>query len=58
MNSFRKYLLISLILGLINAAILLVFFVPRFNHTDTISYVSTIKYVLGEPGGEVSLFHP
>ena len=28
---------------------------PRLEHTDTISYVSTIKYLLGEPGGEVSL---
>ena len=55
MNSFRKYLLISLILGLVNAVILLVFFVPRLSHTDTVSYLSTIKYILGEPGGEVAL---
>ncbi len=55
MTSFRKYFLIALILGLINAAILLVFFVPRFNHTDTASYVSTIEYVLGLPGGELAL---
>jgi hypothetical protein len=53
MSNFKKYLLLSLIAAFFNAAVLLVFFVPRFNHTDTQQYVSTIKYVLGEEGGEV-----
>ncbi len=53
MTTFRKYLLLSLIIALLNATLLVVFFVPRFDHTDTPQYISTIKYVLGDPQGEV-----
>lgn len=53
MTCFKKYLLFSLILALFNAIVLLVFFVPRFNHPDTDQYISTIKYIVGEPGGEL-----
>lgn len=55
MSNFRKYLLFSFIFALINAVVLLVFFVSRFDHTDTPQYVSTIKYILGDPAGEVFL---
>jgi hypothetical protein len=53
MTPFKKYLLFSFIFALVNAVLLLVFFVPRFNHPDTQEYFSTIKYVLGEPGAEL-----
>lgn len=56
MTTFRKYFLISLIIAILNATILLVFFVPRFDHTDTKEYVATIKYLAGDPGGEVILY--
>lgn len=55
MTSFRKYLLLSFIFALLNAVLLLIVFVPRFNHTDTPQYISTIKYILGDPTGEVFL---
>jgi hypothetical protein len=54
MTTFRKYLLLSLILALLNATILVIFFVPRFDHTDTREYVATIKYISGQSGGELS----
>lgn len=55
MTNFKKYLAFSLIFAAINAILLLVFFVPRFNHTDTQQYVATIKYLSGEPSGELFL---
>ncbi|MDO8601093.1 MAG: glycosyltransferase family 39 protein [bacterium] len=56
MTNFRKYLLISLIFAAINAILLLVFFVPQFNHPDTLQYVSTIKHISGDEGSEISPF--
>jgi len=53
MNNFRKYLSLSLVVALLNAILLLFFFVPRFEHTDTREYVATIRYLAGEPGGEI-----
>lgn len=53
MTTFRKYLLFSLIIAIFNAIVLLVFFVPRFNHTDTQQYISTIKHVLGDSASEL-----
>ena len=55
MSAFKKYLLLSLGVALLNAIILLVFFVPRLHHSDTPQYISTIKYVLGDPTGEIFL---
>jgi len=55
MTTFRKYLLLSLIVASLNAVLLLVFFVPRFDHSDTVQYVSTIKYISGDPTAEVFL---
>ena len=55
MSSFRKYLLLSLVIALLNAILLVAFFVPRFDHSDTPEYISTIKYILGDPGGQVFL---
>jgi hypothetical protein len=53
MNNFKKYLLISLITALLNAIVLLVFFVPRFNHADTLEYVSTIEHIAGNAQAQV-----
>lgn len=36
-------------------AVLLVFFVPRFDHTDTVQYIATVNYVLSQGGGELHL---
>jgi|GEM_PF-3106790 len=55
MNSFKKYLLLTLVVALLNATLLVIFFVPRFNHSDTPEYISTIKYILGDPEGQVFL---
>ena len=55
MTSFQKYLSLSLIVALISAVLLVAFFVPRFDHTDTPQYISTIKYISGDPTGEVIL---
>ena len=55
MTTFQKYLLLALIIALLNAALLVAFFVPQFDHTDTPQYISTIKYILGDPAGEVFL---
>ena len=54
MTNFRKYLLLSLFLALVNAAVLLIFFVPRFDHTDTSQYVSAINHVLGDENAELA----
>lgn len=56
MNSFRKYLLISLIIAFINATLLLVFFVPRFDHPDTRQYVSTIEHIAGKQEAELVVY--
>jgi len=53
MTSFRKYLLFALIVAVLNAVLLLIFFVPRFDHTDTQQYIATIDFVAGNPGGEL-----
>ena len=53
MTIFRKYLLLSLVVALLNAVVLLAFFVPRFTHTDSSAYSSTIEYVSGNPESEV-----
>jgi len=53
MTTFRKYLLISLIFAVLNAVLLLAFFVSRFDHTDTAQYVSTIKHISGDPQAEL-----
>ncbi len=55
MTNFRKYLLLSFTVALLNAVLLLAFFVPRFIHSDTPQYISTIKYILGDPGGQIFL---
>ncbi|MFH1671314.1 MAG: glycosyltransferase family 39 protein [Candidatus Portnoybacteria bacterium] len=55
MTNFKKYLILSLSFALINAVVLLVFFVPRFDHSDTPQYISTIQYLSGEPGSELVL---
>jgi hypothetical protein len=50
MNNFKKYLLLSLVVALLNAVVLLVFFVPRFDDSetsDTPHYVSSIEYIAG-----------
>jgi hypothetical protein len=53
MTNFRKYILLSLFLALINAVVLLIFFVPRFDHTDTSQYISTINHVFGDKNAEL-----
>lgn len=53
MTLFRKYLLISLLFALLNAILILVFFVPRFDHTDTHQYISTMKYISGDSTGKI-----
>ena len=53
MNNFKKYLLLSLVVAFLNAVLLLVFFVPRFNHTDTLEYVSTIEHIAGNAQAQV-----
>jgi len=54
-NKFQRYLLLSLVIALLNATLLLIFFVPQLNHSDTPEYISTIRYVLGDPEGQVFL---
>lgn len=51
----KKYFLFSLLFAAVNLVVLLVFFVPRFNHTDTVQYVATVNYVLGNEEGELYL---
>jgi len=53
MNSFKKYLLLSLVIASLNAMLLLVFFVPRFDHADTPQYVSTIEHIAGNAQAQV-----
>ena len=53
MSKFKKYLVFSLILALLNTIILVKFFVPRFDHTDTYQYASTIDYVVGKPDSKL-----
>ncbi len=53
MNNFKKYLLLSLIFAALNAVVLLVFFVPKFDHPDTSGYVATIQYLSGDPEGHI-----
>lgn len=55
MTNFRKYLLFSLIFALLNAVLLLVFFVPRLDHADTQEYTATIRYITGDPEGQIFL---
>lgn len=50
---FKKYLFLSLVFALLNGVLLLVFFVPKLNHTDTAQYVSTIKHISGDSGSEL-----
>lgn len=52
MTAFRKYLLLSFTFAILNAVLLLAFFVPRFDHTDTAEYTASIEYISGQ-GGEV-----
>lgn len=56
MTNFKKYLLISLALALLNAIVLLVFFVPRLDHTDTAQYISTINYLSGDSQSQFYVF--
>jgi len=56
MNNFKKYLLLSLIVASLNAVLLLVFFVPRFDYSDTSDtpqYVSTIEHIAGNTQAQV-----
>lgn len=53
MSKFKKYFLFSLIFALLNAALLLVFFVARFDHTDTPQYISTIENIAGDESAEI-----
>lgn len=45
MTPFKKYLLFSLIFALLNTALILIFFIDRFDNSDTEQYVATIKYI-------------
>lgn len=56
MNLFRKYLLLSLIFAAFNATLLLIFFIPRINHTDTRDYVATIQYISGNSEGKLYVY--
>jgi 4-amino-4-deoxy-L-arabinose transferase-like glycosyltransferase len=56
MNSFQKYLLLSLIIALLNAALILIFFAPRFDYTDTPQYISTIRNLAGDETAQVYPF--
>ncbi|MDP2946983.1 MAG: hypothetical protein Q8N88_02615, partial [Nanoarchaeota archaeon] len=53
MTNFKKYFYLSLIIALLNAFLLVIFFVPRFDHTDTPQYISTIKHILGDSTAEL-----
>ena len=54
MTSFKKYLLLSLLVALINVVLVLAFFFPRYNHTDTPQYISAIKNISGDESAEIS----
>lgn len=53
---FKKYFLIALIIASINAALLLAFFVPRFDHTDSPEYISTIEYIAGDQNADFIVY--
>lgn len=55
MNSYPKFLLLSLIVTLLNGFLPLVFLVPRFDHTDTPLSIGIIKYVGGDSEDKLSL---
>jgi hypothetical protein len=48
MTIFRKYILLTFIVSLLNVLIILLFFVPRLNATDSAQYISTIQHVSGD----------
>lgn len=56
MTPFKKYLLITLVLALLNAAVILVFFFPRYEHTDTPLYISAIENIAGDKSVQIDPF--
>ena len=56
MTSFKKYLLIVLILALLNAVLILTFFFPRYDHTDTPQYISAIRNIAGDKSAEIASY--
>ncbi|MFH1894769.1 MAG: glycosyltransferase family 39 protein [Patescibacteria group bacterium] len=54
MTNFRRYLLISLVIALVSAVLILIFFLPQYDHPDTQEYVSAIKKISGDESGEIS----
>lgn len=55
MTPFRKYLLLSLLIALVNVFLVLNFFVPRYDHSDTKEYVAVIKHIMGDSGADISM---
>jgi len=53
---FKKYLLITLALALLNAVLILAFFFPRYEHTDTPQYISAIENIAGDKTAEIAPF--
>jgi hypothetical protein len=43
-DNVKKYLLLSLLIAFLNALVVLIFFFPHYNHTDTAEYFSTISH--------------
>ncbi|MDP2663928.1 MAG: glycosyltransferase family 39 protein [bacterium] len=54
MDPFKKYLLITLALALLNAVLILAFFFPRYDHTDTPQYISAIENIAGDKTAEIA----
>lgn len=50
MTPFKKYLLLSLVFVAINAAVILVFFEPRYDNTDSPLYISAINFLSSGSG--------
>ena len=55
MTTFRKYLLFAFVVALLNVLIILLFFVPRLNATDSAQYISTIQHISGDNS---AVLHP
>jgi len=48
MTIFKKYLLLTFFVAFLNLLIILFFFVPRLNATDSAQYISTILHLSGD----------
>lgn len=53
MTNFKKYFYFSLFAALINLALIIFIFTPRYDHSDTFQYISTIENLAGDKTAEI-----